>query len=179
MLAYILIGLGVLLVVFLIAAATRPDDLRVERSISISAPAALAFAQINDLRKWQEMSPYAKVDPAAKYTFAGPAAGVGSSLDWAGNAKVGTGRMTITDSRPDELVRFKFEFFKPWYCTNTTDFIFRPTSSGAEVTWAMFMKNNFLAKASGLVMNMDKMMGESFEAGLVNLKNLAEAAAKK
>jgi hypothetical protein len=26
---------------------------------------------------------------------------------------------------------------------------------------------------------MDKLMGESYEAGLVNLKNLAEAAAKK
>jgi hypothetical protein len=178
MLTYILIGLAVLLVAFLIAAALRPDDLRVERSITISATATFPFAEINDLRKWQEISPYAKDDPAAKYTFAGPAAGVGSSVDWAGNAKVGTGRITITDSRPSELVRFKFEFFKPWYCTNTTDFIFRSTGSGTEVTWAMFMKNNFIGKASGLIMNMDKMMGESFEAGLVNLKNLAEAAAK-
>jgi len=179
MLTYILIGLAVLLVVFLIAAALRPDDLRVERSITISAPATFPFAEINDLRNWQEISPYAKDDPAAKYSFAGPAAGVGSSVDWAGNAKVGTGRMTITDSRPNELVRIKFEFFKPWYCTNTTDFIFRSAGSGTEATWAMSMKNNFIAKASGLVMNMDKMMGDSFEAGLVNLKNLAEAAAKK
>jgi hypothetical protein len=179
MLTYVLVGLAVLLVAFIVAAALRPDDLRVERSIAISAPAALAFAEINDLRKWREISPYAKDDPAAKYTFAGPAAGVGSSVDWAGNAKVGTGRITITESRPDELVRLKFEFFKPWYCTNTTDFIFRSTGSGTEVTWAMSMKNNFIGKASGLVMNMDKMMGDSFEAGLVNLKNLAEAAAKK
>jgi len=178
-LTYILVGLGVLLVAFLITAALRPDDLRVERSITISAPATFPFAEINDPRKWQKISPYAKDDPAAKYTFAGPATGVGSSVDWAGNAKIGTGRMTITDTRPNELVRFKFEFFKPWYCTNTTDFILRTTDSGTEVTWVMSMKNNFIAKASGLVMNMDKMMGESFEAGLVNLKNLAEAAAKK
>jgi hypothetical protein len=179
MLTYILVGLAVLLVVFLIVAALRPDDLRVERSITISAPATLAFAQVNDLRRWPEVSPYAKDDPAAKYTFAGPASGVGSSVDWAGNAKIGTGRMTITDSRPNELVRVKFEFFKPWYCTNTTDFILRPQGSGTEVTWAMSMKNNFIAKASGLVMNMDKLMGESFEAGLVNLKKLSEAAARK
>jgi hypothetical protein len=179
MLAYILVILAVLLVVFLIVASRRPDDLRVERSIAISAPPTLAFEQINDLRKWQEVSPYVKEDPAAKYTFAGPAAGVGSSLEWAGNSKVGTGRLTIIESRPGELVRFKFEFFKPWYCTNTTDFIFRPTDSGTEITWAMSMKNNFIAKASGLVMNMDKLMGEPYEAGLLNLKNLAEAAARK
>jgi hypothetical protein len=179
MLTYILVGLAVLIVGFLIAAARQPDDLRVERSIVISAPAALAFAQINDLRKWQEMSPYVKLDPSAKYTFAGPAAGVGSSLEWVGNAKVGAGRMTITESRPSELVRLKFEFFKPWYCTNATDFIIRPADSGSEVTWAMSMKNNFIAKASGLVMNMDRLMGETFEEGLVNLKALAEAAARK
>ena len=87
--------------------------------------------------------------------------------------------MTIAESRPNDLVRFKFEFFKPWYCTNTTDFIFRPANPGVEVTWATFQKLNFAAKAAGLLMNMDKMMGESFEEGLVNLKNLAEAAAKK
>jgi hypothetical protein len=41
------------------------------------------------------------------------------------------------------------------------------------------MKNNFIAKTSGLFMNMDKLMGEHYEAGLQNLKNLAEAAARK
>jgi hypothetical protein len=179
MVTYLLVGLAVLLVVFLVVAAMQPDDLRVERSITISAPAALVFAQVNDLNRWLEMSPYVKLDPAAKVTFSGPAAGVGASAEWSGNVKVGAGRMTITESRPDELVRFKFEFFKPWYCTNTTDFVFRPAGSGTEATWAMSMKNNFVAKASGLLMNMDKLMGETFEAGLANLRSLAEAAAKK
>ncbi len=179
MLTSILVGLAVLIVVFLIVASRRPDELRVERRITLSAPPALAFAQIKDLHKWQEMSPYVKDDPAAKTTYAGPDAGVGASFSWSGNAKVGEGRMTIMESRPNELVRFKFEFFKPWYCTNTTDFILRSTGAGTEVIWAMAMKNNFIAKASGLVLNMDKMIGENFEAGLVNLKAIAEAAAQK
>jgi hypothetical protein len=179
MLLYLLIGLALLLVAFLIAAARQPDDLRVERRIIIAAPAAVAFAEINDPHNWPKISPYAKEDPAAKYTFAGPAAGVGSSVDWAGNVKVGTGRLTITDSRPPELVRCHFEFFKPMHCTNTTEFVLRPAGSGTEVTWAMSMKNNFFGKASGLFMNLEKMMGESFEAGLVNLKNRAEAAARQ
>jgi hypothetical protein len=113
------------------------------------------------------------------YTPSGPAAGVGSSVEWSGNAKVGAGRITISESRPYELVRLKFEFFKPWYCTNTTDFIFRQAGAGTEVTWEMTMKSNFIAKASGLLMNMDKLMGESYEAGLANLKDLAESAARK
>jgi hypothetical protein len=179
MLIAILIGLVVLVVVFLIVASLRPDELRVERRITIAAPADLAFNQVNDVHRWQEISPYAKDDPAAKTSFAGPSAGVGASFAWSGNMKVGEGRMTITESRPNELVRFKFEFFKPWYCTNTTEFTFRPSGASTEVTWAMFMKNNFIAKASGLLMNMDKLMGENFEAGLAKLKAIAEAGAKK
>ncbi|MES1168547.1 MAG: SRPBCC family protein, partial [Oleiharenicola lentus] len=123
----------VLVAVFLIVASRQPDELRVERRIVISAPAALPFEQVNDLHKWQEFSPYLKEDPAAKTTYEGPAAGVGAAFAWAGNMKVGEGRMTITESRPNELVRFKFEFFKPWYCTNTTDFAFRPSGAGTEV----------------------------------------------
>lgn len=176
MILYILLGLVVFVALFLLVASMRPDDLRVSRSISISAPAALPFAQINDVRKWQEMSPYVKYDPAAKTTFAGPEAGVGASFAWAGNAKVGEGRMTIVESRPNELVRFKLEFFKPWACTNAAEFSFRPTASGTEVTWTMSGKNKLVSKAMGLVMNMDKMIGRDFEAGLQNLKSLAEKA---
>ena len=179
MLTYILIGLAVLLVVFLIAASFRPDDLRVERSITISAPAALAFAQINDVHKWQEMSPYVKYDTAATMSFSGPDAGVGACFAWDGNAKVGAGRMTIVESQPNDLVRFKLEFFKPWACTNAAAFTFRPTGSGTEVTWAMHGKNKFISKVMGLVMNMDKMIGRDFEDGLKNLKTIAETAAKK
>ena len=61
----------------------------------------------------RRISPYAKDDPAAKYTLSGPAAGVGSSLEWAGDAKIGAGRMTITESRPDELVRIKLNSSSP------------------------------------------------------------------
>jgi hypothetical protein len=86
-----MLAVVILLAMYLIAAALQPGDLRVERSITISAPSALAFGQINDLRKWQEISPYAKDDPAAKYTFSGAAAGIGSSLERVGNAKIGAG----------------------------------------------------------------------------------------
>ena len=36
--------------------------------------------------------------------------------------------------------------------------------------------NNFMAKAFGLVMNMDKLVGGDFEKGLMQLKSVAEAA---
>jgi hypothetical protein len=40
-------------------------------------------------------------------------------------------------------------------------------------------RNNFMAKAVGLVMNMDRMIGREFEKGLARMKAVAEAAPKQ
>lgn len=178
MLINVLLGLFVLIVLVLIVAALRPADFRVERSIAVSAPAARAFGQVNDLHQWQEMSPYVKLDPAATYSFDGPTAGVGATMAWYGNAKLGVGRITITDSRPNELVRFKLDFEKPFKCTNTADFIFKSSGGQTTVTWALFGRHAFIGKIMSLVINMDKMIGGEFEHGLAKLKEIAEAGPK-
>src|SRR5262249_4293614 len=48
-----------------------------------------------------------------------------------------------------------------------------PTST--HVTWSMNGKSNFIGKAFSLYMSMDKAVGPDFEAGLANLKGIAEA----
>ena len=93
MIKKIVISLAVTLFAILIAALFQSDSYRVERSITIAAPPAALFAQVNDLRKAQVWSPWVKLDPAAKYTFEGPTVGVGSSNSWAGNNDVGEGRL--------------------------------------------------------------------------------------
>lgn len=40
-------------------------------------------------------------------------------------------------------------------------------------------KNNFMAKAVHLVMNMDKMIGGQFEKGLAQMKSLVEATPQR
>jgi hypothetical protein len=67
--------------------------------------------------------------------------------------------MTITESRPSDLVRIKLEFLKPFAATNTAEFTFKPASNQTAVTWSMEGKNNLIAKAVCLFMNMDKMVG--------------------
>ena len=179
MLKFILIGLAVIIVALAVVVAMQPDDFRVTRSTTMSAPAAVAFAQVNDLHKWEAWNPWQKKDPAMKMTYSGPPAGPGASYSWAGNNEVGEGRMTITESRPGELVRLKLEFMKPFAATNSADFTFKPEGDKTAVTWSMEGKNNFLAKALHLVMNMDKMVGGEFAKGLADMKVAAEAAARQ
>ncbi|MDF3056042.1 MAG: polyketide cyclase [Rariglobus sp.] len=178
MLKKILVGLVVILAAFVVIVATRPDDFRVTRSATIVAPPAAVFAQVNDLHKWQEFSPWAKIDPAAKVIFEGPPAGTGAVFGWSGNKDVGEGRMTIVESRPHELIRFKLDFVKPFEGTNIAEFTFKPEGAQTIVTWSMSGKNNFLFKAVGLFMNCDKMLGDQFEQGLANLKTIVESAPK-
>ena len=178
MIKKILIAVAILIVVLVIVVVLQPSEFRVTRTATVSAPPEVVFDQVNDLHKYQTWSPFAKVDPAMKTTLEGPAAGTGAVLAWAGNSKAGEGRMTLTESRPNELVRFNLEFFKPFKATNIAEFTFKPEGDQTVVTWSMTGKNNFMFKAVGLFMNCDKMVGGMFEEGLANLKTIAEAETK-
>ena len=178
MLTKILIGLAVvavLLIAFSIVAALQPSTLRVSRTAAIAAPPAEVFAHVNNLRKWQAWSPYDKRDPNLQRTYEGPEEGAGASYVWNGNSEVGEGRSTIVESRPDELIEFKLEFVRPFAGTNKATFSFQPQGDQTAVTWALDCKCGFCAKAMGLFISMDKMIGGDFETGLANLKSVVEA----
>lgn len=179
MLTKVLLLLTVLIAAILLFATSQPAAYRVTRSATIAAPAAALFAKVNDLHTWQDFSPWAKLDPAAKNTYAGPRAGVGAALAWEGNSKVGQGRMTITESKPNELIRMRLEFIKPMASTSTTELTFQAEGARTLVTWSMSGENNFVGKLFCLFINMDKTVGGDFEKGLANLNALVGSADKK
>lgn len=86
--------------------------------------------------------------------------------------------MTIIESRPDDLIRINLEFFRPFAATNRGEFTFRPEGDQTAVTWSMTGKNNFIAKAVHLFINMDKLVGGQFEQGLAEMKSVVEGSAK-
>ncbi|HEY9249716.1 MAG TPA: SRPBCC family protein [Rariglobus sp.] len=178
MLVKILIVLALFIVVFVVIVVRQPSGFRVARATTISAPASVVFAKVNDLHTWQEFSPWAKMDPAARVTFDGPPSGAGASFAWAGNRQVGEGRMTITESRPHELIRFRLDFVKPFKATQAAEFAFKPEGGRTAVTWSMSGENSFLFKAAGLFMDCEQMIGAQFEQGLAHLKALAESEPK-
>ena len=178
MLMKVLIAVAAVVIVFVAIVAMQPSDFRVARTATIAAPAPAVFAQVNDYRNWKAWSPYEKLDPAMKKTYEGAAAGTGAVYTWAGNSQAGEGRATITESRPSELIRIRLEFLKPFAATNTAEFTFKPEGDRTAVTWSLTGTRNFMFKAVGLFMNMDRMVGGQFEEGLAQLKSVAEAAPK-
>ena len=179
MLKRIIIGVAVVLVLFVAAAATRPSAYHVERKLEVAAPADLVFGVLNDLHQFAGVlvlfgSPWEKLDPNMQKTFEGPAAGVGQSYAWNSKKEVGKGRMTIEESVPGRKVGMKLEFVEPMKSTAACALTLAATPTGSLVTWSMEGNHNFVGKALGMFMDMDNMLGTDIEKGLARLKTVAE-----
>ncbi len=169
----------ILIILLLIAcvlgyAAIQPSEYEIERSIRITASQEAIFVNVNDLKKFNEWNPWAKLDPQAKMTFDGPTGGIGASYKWEGNNEVGAGRMSIQKSEPNNLVQMKLEMIKPFEDVSFVDFILKPEGRETIVTWKMKGRANYIYKVLCLFINRDKLVGKEFEKGLTNLKVMSE-----
>ena len=157
----------------LIYAASRPDVFRIQRSIAIKAPPEKVQALIDDFRAWTQWSPWEGRDPNLKRSYGGAAKGKGAIYDYEGNKKVGAGHMEILEAGPRKVL-IKLDFLKPYEAHNTAEFTLAPRGSETDLTWAMQGPSPFMFKLMGVLMNMDRMIGKDFEAGLASLKAAAE-----
>ena len=174
MLKTIALVVVLLLAAVLIFAATRPDTFRVTRSATIKAPPEKIFPLVADFRRWTAWSPWEKKDPNLKRSYGGAAEGKGATYAWEGDRNVGEGRMEITDAAVPGRVAIKLDFLKPFEAHNTVLFTLTGRGESTEVTWDMQGPANYLSKLIGVFVNMDRMVGGDFEAGLANLKAAAE-----
>jgi hypothetical protein len=171
----ILIGIAIVVVLLAVFIATRPSTFSVSRSATISATPAAVFAQVNDFHKWDAWSPWAKMDPNAKSTFEGSPSGKGAKFHWDGNKNVGAGNMTITESMPNDHIRIRLEFVRPFAGVNDTLFTFKPIGDKTNVTWTMSGRYNFIMKGMSLFMDCEKMVGPQFEKGLASMEEAAKS----
>jgi hypothetical protein len=164
----------VLIVALLAFAATRPDSFRLQRETVINASPEKVFAQIDDFHNWVSWSPWERIDPALKRTYSGAPSGMGTVYEWEGNNKVGKGRMEITASEPSSKITIKLDFLKPFEAHNIAEFTLHARGDSTHIEWAMFGPSPFISKLMTTFVSMDKMVGKDFEAGLANLKRVAE-----
>jgi hypothetical protein len=166
-LAVVAVVLVVAVVVVLAIAASKPDTLHVARATTIQAPPEKIFPLIDDFRRWTEWSPYEGRDPDMKRTY-GP-----RTYEWDGNRNVGAGRMETLESSPSRIA-IKLDFLRPVEGHNVAEFTLEPSTAGTRVVWSMHGPAPFLSKLMQVFINMDRMIGRDFEAGLAGLKAAAE-----
>jgi carbon monoxide dehydrogenase subunit G len=174
MLIYIPVVLAAAVAGVLGLAARRPGTFRYERTATIQAPPEAIVPHITDFRRWADWSPWEKLDPDLKRTFGGAASGPGATYAWQGR-KAGSGRMEIREASPHRVV-IQLDFIKPFKANNTAEFTLEPRGGATQVTWAMHGDAPFVSKLMGVFIDMDKLIGKDFAAGLASLKTLAERA---
>jgi len=166
----------VLVAVILIIPAFRPDTFRVQRAATMKAPPEKIAANLSDFHAWTAWSPWERMDPAMKRTYAGAPKGQGATYTWE-SSKVGQGGMTMTDVTASR-VALDLDFVKPFEAHNKVEFNLAPrkeaAGSSTEVIWSMTGPVPYFFRLLHLFMDMDSMVGKDFEAGLANLKAVVE-----
>lgn len=170
----VLLGLGAIIAVFLIYVACQPAEYNIAREVAMNASPEVIFPYINDAKKMESWSPWMDMDPEAKMHFSGPTEGVGACTSWEGGKKLGTGKATVTESVINTSVTTKLEYTKPSHMTQEAEIRLIPSGPQTIVRWSVKGSNKFTCRVFCTFMNMDKMVGGTFEQGLNKLKGIVE-----
>jgi hypothetical protein len=82
--------------------------------------------------------------------------------------------MEIVDTSPPSKVTIKLDFFKPFEGHNIAEFTLDAKGGSTNVTWAVHGPQPYFAKVMTIFVRMDSLLGKEFEAGLANMKSIAE-----
>ena len=162
-----------IVVVLLAAGFLLPSTYSAQRSVTINAPADKVFALVANHKAWKRWSVWNQRDPNMVMTYSGPEMAAGSKWSWKSPSE-GNGAKEFSAVETNKRVGYilTMEDMTP----ATGDLKFTPDGAGTKVTWDMHGNAGINPVFRWLGVFMDKLVGPDFEAGLKNLKALAEAA---
>jgi uncharacterized protein YndB with AHSA1/START domain len=168
----ILFGLVILIAALVAISFLLPSQFNVARSVTINAAPEKIYPLIANTREWKNWTVWNRRDPNMKIEYAGPESGLGAKWSWESKTE-GSGEMEFTQAEPNKLLGYRL-IFKDFNTTSTGTLKFEPEGPGTKVTWSFAGEagNNPMMRYMGLVI--DGMIGKDFDAGLSNLKALAE-----
>ncbi|MDJ0702301.1 MAG: SRPBCC family protein [Leptolyngbyaceae cyanobacterium MO_188.B28] len=166
-----------LVVVIVGAGFLLPSHVHVEREMTINAAPAEVFALVSDFEAWDAWSPWAKIDPEAEMTITG--SGIGQKMTWASNnPQVGHGTQEITATKSPSYLKTHLDFGGQGVADAA--FNLMPEEGATKITWSLDTDMREGAPIWLQPINtyvgffMDSMIGQDYEQGLQNLKDVAE-----
>lgn len=174
-LKWLLIIVVSLAIVLAVIGFFLPKTVHIERSIVIGGDRDKVFNQINSMERFNQWSPWFKLDPNANYQYSGPQSGKGSKMSWdSADPNLGKGTQEIIESQYPSLVKTELFFGddpNPGYATFNIEEI---TYTQTRVTWSFDADfgNNIIGRYFGLML--DSMLGPQYDEGLKALKQQVE-----
>ncbi len=111
-----------------------PARLDIVRSADLDRPPATAFALVDSLRSFADISPWAEFDPNAGFSITGPWRGAGQKMAWAStHPALQTGGLELTAATPASRADLAVTIGDLPKAALGMDF--RPAATGARLTW--------------------------------------------
>ncbi len=172
-------NIGVFLLFFLLAGAILsflfPTQQKVERSVTIQAPAAVVYPQLARLENFNRWSAWSQYDSAIRNTITGRDGTVGAINTWEGDADLsGRGQIKIVSLEENRQVVQQISFLSPRQMQADSRFDLSEQGGQTTVTWQFIIATPRPWNIFNLFYSMDKQMGKDFEEGLDNLKTIVE-----
>jgi uncharacterized protein YndB with AHSA1/START domain len=164
--------IGAIALLLVAAGFFLPSSFAIQRSIEINAQPRKIYDLIVEPKKWKDWSVWTRRDPDMRIMYSGPPFGMGAKWSWASKSE-GTGNMEFTRVEPDKAVEYSLGF--PDFNMRSTGALrLEPAGNATRVTWTNNGDVGGNPVKHYLAVMMDRMVGPDFEAGLANLKALAE-----
>lgn len=144
-----------------------PRKVVVTRQAHVDMAVADVIARVASTEGFQTFNPYCTTDPDLKITPFGPAEGVDSGFRFEGKEGIGTQTVTaVTANSVTHLIDLG-AMGKPVQTIEAKD-----TSNGTQVTWTVTSDMGFNPVFRIFGLFMDRMLGNTYELGLKNIKAL-------
>lgn len=172
---YIIIGFIALV---LIVAAIIKKEYTVSREIIINRPIGTVFGYIKYLKNQDDYSIWSKMDPNMEKTATGIDGTAGFIYAWdSPNKKVGKGEQEIIKVIENDSLQTELRFIKPFEGkAKSTMHALAVSDKQTKVIWKLESSMKYPMNIMLLFMNMERMIGNDFETGLSNLKQILETA---
>jgi len=176
MLKRIIIVLAIIVIMPLIAALFMEDSYSVERELKINKPKSEVFDYIKMLKNQDNFSKWAQMDPNMKKTYTGTDGTIGFISAWSSeNENVGVGEQEIMKIKEGERIDFELRFIKPFESTSPAYMITESAPPNSTIVkWGFHGKMEYPMNLMLPFVNFDEMIGNDFETGLNNLKEILE-----
>jgi hypothetical protein len=170
-LSILLASIGVILI---IGGLLLPSQQHLETSITINASPKAVFEEVNSFKKWENWSPWSKMDPNSTMRYEGPETGVGCTMYWSSeDPKVGKGNQKIVVSEPYQKIVTQV-FVGDCNTNMLSSWKFEEQGEGTKVTWMNDNNSKGSLFNKYLIWYIAQMLEKDYQKGLQALKEHVE-----
>ena len=161
--------IGAALTAFLVIGLWLPGRWLAESSIEIPADSEAIFVFLDDLSRWEAWTPWGQIESEVS----DPSFGVGATRTW-DDEQMGSGSVTITESRPPDLIRYHVEMEGSGEINGELGVV--AVAGGSLVTWREAGDFGWNPLMGYVARGMAESQGKQLAASLTQLKEVTAAA---